>query len=283
MDSGATIGMDRFGMEHVLSDAQRAATVLALLSLGYADRMILSHDAAVFSHVTPPSWRASKAPNWHMENISRRILPMLRDGGASEHDLEQMLVTNPDGSWSRSRRDDRADWPTPRSWGSATVKAALLVEPGRMVVDDVPEPEPGPDDVLIAVGGVGLCGSDLSVFRGTWTLELSMDPGHEAFGTIEAVGERVPTARIGETVVLEPNIVCGTCTQCRRGWTSACLRRQSVGMNRQGAIAERIVVPTTNAWRVEPAAPEQLVCSNPLRSSRPPCVGFRHRSRMPLS
>ena len=94
MDSGATIGMDRFGMEHVLPDAQRAGTVLALLSLGYADR-ILSHDAAVFSHVTPPFRRASKAPNWHMENISRRILPMLRDGGASEHDLEQMLVTNP--------------------------------------------------------------------------------------------------------------------------------------------------------------------------------------------
>ena len=107
MDSGATIGMDRFGMEHVLPDARRAGTVLALLSLGYADRMILSHDAAVFSHVTPPPGAPAKAPNWHMENISRRILPMLREGGASEHDLEQMLVTNPDGSWSRSRRDHR--------------------------------------------------------------------------------------------------------------------------------------------------------------------------------
>ncbi len=95
MDSGSTIGMDRFGMEHVLPDERRAAAVLALLSLGYADRMILSHDAAVFSHVTPPSWRAREAPNWHMENLSRRILPMLREGGASGNDLEQMLVTNP--------------------------------------------------------------------------------------------------------------------------------------------------------------------------------------------
>ena len=95
MDSGATIGMDRFGMEHVLPDERRVAAVLALLSLGYADRMILSHDAAVFSHVTPPSWRAREAPNWHMENLSRRILPMLREGGASGHDLEQMLVANP--------------------------------------------------------------------------------------------------------------------------------------------------------------------------------------------
>lgn len=95
MDGGSTVGMDRFGMEHVLPDDRRVRTVLALLRLGYADRMILSHDAAYFSHVTPPSWRAVAAPHWNLENIPRRILPMLRQGGASEVDLHQMLVLNP--------------------------------------------------------------------------------------------------------------------------------------------------------------------------------------------
>jgi phosphotriesterase-related protein len=95
MDNGSTIGMDRFGMEHVLPDDRRVAVVLSLLRLGYADRMVLSHDAAYFSHVTPPSWRARSAPRWHMEDIPRRILPMLREGGASEADLHQMLVLNP--------------------------------------------------------------------------------------------------------------------------------------------------------------------------------------------
>jgi phosphotriesterase-related protein len=95
MDNGSTIGMDRFGMEHVLPDPARVKTVLALLRRGYADRMVLSHDAAFFSHVTPPSWRAREAPNWHMENLPRRVIPMLREGGASEADLEQMLVRNP--------------------------------------------------------------------------------------------------------------------------------------------------------------------------------------------
>jgi phosphotriesterase-related protein len=95
MDDGSTIGMDRFGMEHVLADDRRVRTVLALLRLGYADRMILSHDAAVFSHVTPPSWRSRKAPRWNMETIPSRILPMLREGGASEAELLQMLVLNP--------------------------------------------------------------------------------------------------------------------------------------------------------------------------------------------
>jgi phosphotriesterase-related protein len=95
MDNGSTIGMDRFGMEHVLPDDRRLRTVIALLELGYADRMVLSQDAAFFSRVTPPSWRTRVTPNWHMENIPRRILPLLRQAGASEADLEQMLVTNP--------------------------------------------------------------------------------------------------------------------------------------------------------------------------------------------
>ena len=95
MDAGATIGMDRFGMEHVLPDEARIATVVALLRLGYADRMVLSHDAAFFSRVTPPSWRAQHVPNWHMENIPRRIVPRLRADGATADDLRQMLVLNP--------------------------------------------------------------------------------------------------------------------------------------------------------------------------------------------
>jgi phosphotriesterase-related protein len=95
MDAGATIGMDRFGMEHVLSDEARVATVLELLRLGYAERMVLSHDAAFYSRVTPPSWRARHAPNWHMENIQRQVVPRLMAGGATDADVHQMLVVNP--------------------------------------------------------------------------------------------------------------------------------------------------------------------------------------------
>ena len=95
MDSGATIGMDRFGMEHVLPDDRRVKTVLELLRLGYADRIVLSHDAAFFSRVTPPSWRATHAPHWHMQSLPLRIVPQLLAGGASEEDIQQMLVANP--------------------------------------------------------------------------------------------------------------------------------------------------------------------------------------------
>ena len=95
MDNGSTIGMDRFGMEHVLTDERRVDTVARLVELGYADRMVLSHDASFYSHITPPSWRADHAPNWRMDNIPNRILPMLRAVGVSPEAIDQMMVHNP--------------------------------------------------------------------------------------------------------------------------------------------------------------------------------------------
>ncbi len=95
MDNGSTIGLDRFGMEHVMGDDARIATVVALAGLGYADRMVLSHDAACFSYVTPPSWRAAHAPHWDMAHLFRRVLPALLERGVSRMDLDRMLVLNP--------------------------------------------------------------------------------------------------------------------------------------------------------------------------------------------
>ncbi len=103
MDGGSTIGMDRFGMEHVLTDERRVRTVAALVEDGYADRMVLSHDAAFYSHVTPPSWRAVSAPHWRMDAIPTRILPMLRDAGVSPGEITRMLVDNPRRLLERTR------------------------------------------------------------------------------------------------------------------------------------------------------------------------------------
>ena len=95
MDNGSTIGMDRFGMEHILPDDRRIQTLLRLLHDGYADRMVLSHDAAFYSHITPPSWRARRTPRWRMDTIPRHILPALTDAGVSDDVLDQLMVRNP--------------------------------------------------------------------------------------------------------------------------------------------------------------------------------------------
>lgn len=144
------------------------------------------------------------------------------------------------------------------------MRAVLLVEPGRVVIDEVADPEPGPLEVRIQVGGVGLCGSDQSVFSGKW--EARSYPwimGHEAFGVIDAVGSGVSVDRIGELVVVEPNVACFECDVCRAGMTSACRGRLSLGMNRPGALAEKVVIPSEFAWSAPPAPVTDLVCVEP--------------------
>lgn len=95
MDNGSTIGMDRFGMEHVLDDPQRLDTLLRLLESGYQDRIVISQDAAFFSAITPPSWRARRVPNWNHFNITRNILPALRTRGVPDGVIHQVMVVNP--------------------------------------------------------------------------------------------------------------------------------------------------------------------------------------------
>jgi alcohol dehydrogenase/L-iditol 2-dehydrogenase len=146
--------------------------------------------------------------------------------------------------------------------------AALLVEPGRIIVDEVAEPPVDPGDVRIAVGGVGLCGSDLAIFHGKWTApRYPWVMGHEAFGVIEAVGEGVDRTRMGQVVVIEPNIACRDCAECARGRTSTCLGRQSLGMNRPGALAGKVVVPADLAWPADRRDPRDLVCVEPYTVS----------------
>lgn len=95
LDTGVTLGMDRFGMTHTGTDTARLGTVLALLARGYADQLVLSQDSAFFSRVTPPSWRREHTPTWTHDHLVRRILPALRDAGADPRDLERMMTDNP--------------------------------------------------------------------------------------------------------------------------------------------------------------------------------------------
>jgi 2-desacetyl-2-hydroxyethyl bacteriochlorophyllide A dehydrogenase len=146
------------------------------------------------------------------------------------------------------------------------VRAAALVRPGEVGLVDLPEPVCQPGEVVVAVEGVGLCGSDLGVVSGSrpvphhpWVL------GHEGVGEIVAVGEKVADRRVGQRVAVEPNYCCGLCPACRIGYTSACPDRTIVGLNAPGLLAERVAVPAAFTFPVANHVDlEDLVCAEPL-------------------
>jgi phosphotriesterase-related protein len=93
-DAGSIIGMDRFGIDSYNSPENRIATVAEMCRRGYADRMILSHDASVFSVNTEPQHRARLFPNWHYNYVSDGVIPALRELGVTEAQIRQMMVEN---------------------------------------------------------------------------------------------------------------------------------------------------------------------------------------------
>ena len=99
MDSGATIGCDRFGLDLFNPTESRVATIAALCAEDYADRIVLAHDAACymdfFSGEASQQALAQAAPNWHYEHISRDVLPALREQGVSDDQITTMMVDNP--------------------------------------------------------------------------------------------------------------------------------------------------------------------------------------------
>ena len=99
MDQGATIGCDRFGLDLFNPTDQRVATIAALCAQGYADRIVLAHDAACymdfFSGDAAQQALATTAPNWHYLHISEDVLPALREQGVTDDQISTMLVDNP--------------------------------------------------------------------------------------------------------------------------------------------------------------------------------------------
>jgi threonine dehydrogenase-like Zn-dependent dehydrogenase len=127
------------------------------------------------------------------------------------------------------------------------VRALLVTAPGRYGLRELPDPEPGPGQVLVAPTAVGVCGSDLELLDGRRPapyVRYPVVPGHEWVGTILGVGPGVDGLRIGAPVVAEGVVACGVCARCAEGRTNVCAGPyDETGFTRPGALAERLVVP----------------------------------------
>jgi L-iditol 2-dehydrogenase len=129
------------------------------------------------------------------------------------------------------------------------MKALLLSEYKRLAVTDMPDPVPGPNDVLVQVAACGICGSDVHGYDGSSGRRIPpVVMGHEAAGVVAAVGAAVRGFAKGDRVTFDSTVYCGVCDFCRNGEANLCDNRQVVGVScnefrRAGAFAEYVTVP----------------------------------------
>ena len=146
------------------------------------------------------------------------------------------------------------------------MKAVCIAEPGKVEIIDVPQPGCGEGEVLIKVRSVGLCGSDLTTFRGQNPMvSYPRIPGHEIAGETVEAGKGVPAnLRKGLLVTVSPYTACGKCYPCRIGRVNCCRFNQTMGVQRDGAATEYIVMPVAKVHRTDGLSIDQAACVEPV-------------------
>ena len=135
------------------------------------------------------------------------------------------------------------------------MRAAVLHAPRDLRIEEVPEPVVGPHDVLVKVGSVGICGSDVHYFKtgriGDFVVREPMILGHETSGTVAAVGSAVTSLSLGDRVALEPGIPCRRCEHCKTGRYNLCPDvRFFATPPVDGSLCDYVVVPADFAYAV---------------------------------
>jgi threonine 3-dehydrogenase len=143
------------------------------------------------------------------------------------------------------------------------LKALVKLKPEEgLWMTDVPEPEPGHNDIKIKIRKTAICGTDVHIYNwDEWSRKTIKTPlviGHEYSGEIVALGKEVRGYAIGDRVSGEGHITCGHCRNCRAGKTHLCRNTVGVGVNRAGSFAEYLVIPAFNAFKLPGAISDDV-------------------------
>ena len=130
------------------------------------------------------------------------------------------------------------------------MKAAVITAPGQIAIEEVADPTPGDNDVVVKVAAVGICGTDLHIFEGEFAPKLPIVPGHEMSGTVVAVGRSVTEIKIGDAVAIDPSLHCGECFYCRRARGNLCENWNALGVTYPGAAAQFLLSPKKNIHKL---------------------------------
>ena len=139
--------------------------------------------------------------------------------------------------------------------------AKLKAEEGIWMTE-VPEPEVGHNDLLIKIRKTAICGTDVHIYNwDEWsqkTVPLGLVTGHEYVGEVVGMGQEVSGFKVGDRVSGEGHITCGYCRNCRAGRRHLCRNTKGVGVNRDGAFAEYLVIPAFNAFRLPDEVSDEM-------------------------
>jgi 2-desacetyl-2-hydroxyethyl bacteriochlorophyllide A dehydrogenase len=130
------------------------------------------------------------------------------------------------------------------------MRALVIQTPGHYSVETVPDPRPKPDEVVVKVGAVGICGTDAHIVAGEFPpTPYPIVPGHEFAGQVVEVGSHAD-ATLGSRVAVDPSLFCGRCDFCAIGRGNLCERWGAIGDTVNGAMAEYVTVPAANCHRL---------------------------------
>jgi len=124
-------------------------------------------------------------------------------------------------------------------------------------IDEVPEPViGGPLDVIVKIGGAGVCRTDLHIIEGQWDAAMGTPLpyilGHENAGWVHEVGSAVTNVAVGDTVILHPTPTCGLCRACRAGDDMHCINSEFPGLSRDGGMAEYLLTSARACVKLDP-------------------------------
>lgn len=130
------------------------------------------------------------------------------------------------------------------------MKAVIFPQPGRIAFETVADPACAHDEVIVKVASSGICGTDIHIFRDEYESDFPLIAGHEFGGEVVEAGSSVSDLRIGDRVVVDPNLYCTRCDYCRDHKANHCANWQGIGITRAGGFAEYVNVPARAAYRV---------------------------------
>jgi 2-desacetyl-2-hydroxyethyl bacteriochlorophyllide A dehydrogenase len=137
------------------------------------------------------------------------------------------------------------------------MRAVIVEKPGVIRIEEAPDPEVGPKDVLVKVVACGICGTDLHIIDGEFPpTNYPIIPGHEFGGTVVAIGDEVIGVKPGDRVGVDPTLNCGECYFCQRGQGNLCERWNAVGVGHHpGGFAEYVAVPERTVYPIPNTMP----------------------------